>query len=158
MYWSYPSLAQGSTGPSQATSTASFKTALEHLDVDAELEQISDESDDDDDDVSFASIPTSKQDLNEVAEVVDSDAETKEVKNEKTEEPEESPGEINDARPTEPQLETPDKKNAGLVAFPQKRDKSPDAKPLGIKRFEQMYAKVAKDEKRMNSSPVKQPK
>ena len=57
MYWSYPSLASRSYGPSLATSTASFKTALEQIgDADEDVDK--------DDNLSFSSIPTSKRDLN----------------------------------------------------------------------------------------------
>ena len=34
IYWSYPSLAAQSNGPSLATSTASFRTALEQIEDD----------------------------------------------------------------------------------------------------------------------------
>ena len=60
IYWSYPSLATQSNGPSLATSTASFRTALEQIEDDEENLNDNDE----DDDVSFSSIATSKRDLN----------------------------------------------------------------------------------------------
>ena len=60
IYWSYPSLATQSNGPSRATSTASFRTALEQIEDDEETINDNDE----DDDVSFSSIATSKRDLN----------------------------------------------------------------------------------------------
>ena len=59
IYWSYPSLAAQSNGPSRATSTASFRTALEQIEDDEE-----NTDDNEDDDVSFSSIATSKRDLN----------------------------------------------------------------------------------------------
>ena len=69
IYWSYPSLAAQSKGPSLATSTASFRTALEQIEDDEENTDDSEE----DDDVSFSSIATSKRDLNAPVDTCDTE-------------------------------------------------------------------------------------
>ena len=69
IYWSYPSLAAQSNGPSLATSTASFRTALEQIEDD---ERDTDDNEEDDD-VSFSSIATSKRDLNAPVDTCDTE-------------------------------------------------------------------------------------
>ena len=69
IYWSYPSLAAQSNGPSLATSTASFRTALEQIEDD----ERSTDDNEEDDDVSFSSIATSKRDLNAPVDICDTE-------------------------------------------------------------------------------------
>ena len=161
MYWSYPSLAGRSLGPSLATSTASFKTALEQIDDD-------DDDDENDYDLSFSSIPTGKRDLNALTDcnydVKDTKSKNKETVVERQQRISvllHSMGTRTKDEPVwvqKPEFKnlTPNKNSAQILSSQSvpKETKS-NGTPIGIKRFQKGHKSVITgDDKAKRTSKV----